>query len=144
PWSRPGAPGGGESLGRRPRGNGPPAGRKRTPPGLAPPLPRRNLEPQPFPPPPRSRRQSPTFDSGPQKRQHRSTTAEVYVNQTSVPLSVAVFTCACGARRIQYDLKRNSPSGWSTAADGSDRCPRCAGREIAATALPEPDVDKHP
>ena len=65
-------------------------------------------------------------DSGRQEREHPSTTAEFFVNQATVPFGVAVFTCACGATRLQYDLKRSSPSGWSTAADGSDHCPHCA------------------
>jgi hypothetical protein len=68
-------------------------------------------------------------DSRPQEREHPSTTAEFYVNQATVPLGVAVFSCACGATRVQYDLKRSSPSGWSTAADGSDRCPHCESSE---------------
>jgi hypothetical protein len=55
--------------------------------------------------------------------------AEVYVNQATVPLGVAVFICACGATRVHYDLTHD-PSGWSTAADGSDRCPRCASSDI--------------
>jgi hypothetical protein len=67
-------------------------------------------------------------DSGPQEREHPSATAEFYVNQATVPLGVAVFTCACGATRVQHDLER-SPNGWSAAADGSDRCPHCASSE---------------
>jgi hypothetical protein len=51
-------------------------------------------------------------------------TAEFYVNQATVPLGVAVFSCACGATQIECGLER--PSGWSTAADGSDCCPHCA------------------
>ena len=52
-------------------------------------------------------------------------TAEFYVTQATVPLCVAVFSCACGATQIECGLER--PSGWSTAADGSDFCPHCAG-----------------
>jgi hypothetical protein len=67
-------------------------------------------------------------DRAPEEREHRPTTAEVYVNQAAVPVSVTVFTCACGAKNVQGDA-RSSPSGWTTAADGSDRCPRCARSE---------------
>src|SRR5207302_289121 len=42
---------------------------------------------------------------------------------------VAVFSCACGATQVRYDTKGSSPSGWSTAADGSDRCPHCASSD---------------
>jgi hypothetical protein len=59
-------------------------------------------------------------------------TAEFYVNQATVPLGITVFTCACGATKVRPDLKRNVPSGWSTAADGSDRCPRCASSDRAS------------
>jgi len=50
-------------------------------------------------------------------------TAEFYVNQATVPLGIAVFSCACGAVQVECGLER--PSGWSTAADGSDSCPHC-------------------
>ena len=58
----------------------------------------------------------------------RSTTAEYYVNQATIPLGIAVFTCRCGGTRVQYDLDA-APTGWTTAADGSDRCPRCASAD---------------
>ena len=61
-------------------------------------------------------------------------TAEFYVNQATVPLGVAVFSCACGATRIEYGVE--CPSGWSTNADGSDLCPRCAGARDADRAAP--------
>jgi hypothetical protein len=59
-------------------------------------------------------------------------TAEVYVNQATVPISVAVLTCACGASCVQYDLRHGPPGGWTSAADGSDCCPRCASAEASA------------
>jgi hypothetical protein len=64
-------------------------------------------------------------------------TAEFYVNQASVPLGVAVFSCSCGATQVEYGLDR--PNGWSTATDGSDLCPHCAGTKQA-----EADREAHP
>jgi len=54
-------------------------------------------------------------------------TTEYYVNQAAVPLGVAVYVCACGAKRVECDLHRGSaPEGWAIAPDGSVLCPRCA------------------
>jgi hypothetical protein len=63
--------------------------------------------------------------------------AEFYVNQATVPLGVAVFSCACGATRVELGLER--PNGWSTAADGSDLCQRCADAKRA-----DADREAHP
>ena len=52
-----------------------------------------------------------------------ASTAEFYVNQATIPLGIAVFSCDCGATQVQYGVE--VPSGWLAAADGSDRCPRC-------------------
>jgi hypothetical protein len=55
-------------------------------------------------------------------------TTEFYVNQATVPLGVALFSCTCGATQVECDLHHGSaPEGWSIAADGSVRCPHCAG-----------------
>jgi hypothetical protein len=54
-----------------------------------------------------------------------ASTAEFYVNQATIPLGIAVFSCECGATQVQYGVE--VPSGWLAAAGGSDRCPRCAG-----------------
>jgi hypothetical protein len=56
-----------------------------------------------------------------------SHTTEYYVSQATVPIGVALFACACGATRVECDLDPGrAPEGWSIAADGSARCPRCA------------------
>lgn len=53
---------------------------------------------------------------------------EYYVNQAAVPLGVAFFACTCGATQVQCVVHGSSaPNGWSIAADGSARCPHCAG-----------------
>jgi len=72
--------------------------------------------------------------SGSRSENIRSTTAEFYVNQATIPLGVAVFTCSCGGTRVQYDLD-TIPSGWTTAPDGTDRCPRCANADGALGQL---------
>jgi hypothetical protein len=52
---------------------------------------------------------------------------EYIVNLSSVPCSVALFTCDCGASTVDYDLRQDHlPPGWSPAEDGSPRCPRCS------------------
>jgi hypothetical protein len=62
---------------------------------------------------------------------------EYYVNQAAVPLGVALFTCNCGATQVECDLRRGSPpDGWSIAADGSARCPHCAGSNESEKAEP--------
>ncbi len=59
-------------------------------------------------------------------------TADYYVIPAPVPFSVALFTCPCGAKAVEYDVKRDEPAGWMTADDGSHRWAPCA-REIVAT-----------
>jgi hypothetical protein len=59
---------------------------------------------------------------------------EYFVNQASVPLGVALFACSCGATQVQSDLSHNRPpEGWSTAPDGSARCPHCTNASEKAT-----------
>jgi hypothetical protein len=57
-----------------------------------------------------------------------ATTAEYIVTPAPVPCSVAVFSCSCGAEAVEFDLKLVVPTGWSTADDGSARCPKCTER----------------
>jgi hypothetical protein len=52
---------------------------------------------------------------------------EHFVIQATVPVGVAVFTCTCGAARLEYDLKRSAPEAWAVLEDGSHLCPHCAG-----------------
>jgi hypothetical protein len=67
-------------------------------------------------------------DSSSHERDDFLITTEYYVNQAAVPLGVALFVCACGAKQVECDLHRDSaPEGWSIAPDGSAMCPRCAG-----------------
>jgi hypothetical protein len=44
----------------------------------------------------------------------------------SVPFSIALITCPCGASTVEIDLRREAPDGWLALADGSHRCPPCA------------------
>jgi len=53
-------------------------------------------------------------------------TADYFVIPAPVPCTVAAFTCACGARAFESDRTRGLPSGWSSAEDGSNRCPPCS------------------
>jgi hypothetical protein len=66
--------------------------------------------------------------------------ADYFVTPTPVPSSVALFTCPCGAIAVDYDLKEALPPGWSSAEDGSDRCPPCAAAEAAARAAARSDA----
>jgi hypothetical protein len=52
-------------------------------------------------------------------------TADYFITPAPVPSSVAVFSCACGATEVEYDVKDAAPPEWSTADDGSPRCPVC-------------------
>jgi hypothetical protein len=52
-------------------------------------------------------------------------TADYFITPAPVPSSVAVFSCACGATEVEYDVKDPAPPEWSTADDGSPRCPVC-------------------
>jgi hypothetical protein len=64
-------------------------------------------------------------------------TTEYYVNQAAVPLGVALFVCACGAKRVECALHPGSaPEGWSIALDGSVLCPRCASAGKSTTTEP--------
>ena len=65
-------------------------------------------------------------DNGSQEREHFGIATEYYVNQATVPLGVALFVCACGAKQVECDLNHGAPDGWATAADGACLCPRCA------------------
>jgi hypothetical protein len=55
-------------------------------------------------------------------------TADYIVIPAPFPCSVALFSCPCGAKAVESDTKRVAPKGWSTAEDGSPRCPVCAGK----------------
>ena len=46
--------------------------------------------------------------------------------RTLICCSLVLLSCPCGANAVEYDVKRGAPPGWSTADDGSDRCPACA------------------
>ena len=66
-------------------------------------------------------------DNSSHERDHFLIATEYYVNQASVPLGVAVFVCACGAKRVECEPHHGSaPEGWSVSADGTTLCPRCA------------------
>jgi len=52
--------------------------------------------------------------------------AEYLVTAAPFPCSLVLLSCPCGANAVEYDVKRGAPPGWSTADDGSDRCPACA------------------
>lgn len=52
-------------------------------------------------------------------------TADYFVTPAPVPSSVAVFSCPCGATAAEFDAKELVPPKWSTADDGSHRCPVC-------------------
>jgi hypothetical protein len=52
-------------------------------------------------------------------------TADYFVTPAPIPSSVAVFNCPCGATAAEYDAKDLAPPDWSTADDGSHRCPVC-------------------
>jgi hypothetical protein len=67
-----------------------------------------------------------TVDKVSQERDHFGIATEYYVNQATVPLGVALYVCACGARQVECDLSHDTPDGWAIAADGSCLCPRCA------------------
>jgi hypothetical protein len=60
-------------------------------------------------------------------------TADYFVIPAPCPCSVALFSCACGATAVDYDLKQDLPPGWEAAEDGEFRCPRCSA-EAAATS----------
>ena len=70
-------------------------------------------------------------DNVSQERDHFGIASEYYVNQATVPLGVALFVCACGARQVECDLSHGAPDGWAIAADGSCLCPRCASSNEA-------------
>jgi hypothetical protein len=51
--------------------------------------------------------------------------ADYFVTPAPIPSSVAVFSCRCGVTEVEYDAMEVVPPEWSTAADGSQRCPVC-------------------
>lgn len=53
-------------------------------------------------------------------------TADYYAIPAPFPSCVVQFTCTCGAKVLEYDLTREAPAGWTTAEDGSPRCPACS------------------
>lgn len=72
-------------------------------------------------------------------------TAQFYVNQATIPLAVALFSCDCGATQVLHGFE--PPSGWVTGADGSDRCARCAASQRLddhRAARPEEPDDSAP
>jgi hypothetical protein len=62
--------------------------------------------------------------------------ADYFVVPAPVPCSVAVFTCPCGAKTVEYDLERASPPGWSSTEDGSTLCPPCSAAAAERAAAP--------
>jgi hypothetical protein len=71
-----------------------------------------------------------SVDSSSHERDHFLIATEYYVNQATVPVGVALFACSCGATHVECDLHGGTaPEGWWVAADGSARCPRCAGSD---------------
>jgi hypothetical protein len=63
-------------------------------------------------------------------------TADYFVIPAPVPCSVAVFTCPCGAKAMEYDLERALPEGWSSTEAGSTLCPHCSAAAAERTASP--------
>ena len=57
-------------------------------------------------------------------------TAEYLVIPVPFPCSVALFSCPCGAKAVESDTKHVVPKGWSTAEDGSTRCPVCTAKGL--------------
>jgi hypothetical protein len=57
-------------------------------------------------------------------------TVDYFTIPAPFPCSVALFSCRCGATAVEYDLEQTTPAGWSTAEDGSDRCPRCSAAAV--------------
>jgi len=55
-------------------------------------------------------------------------TADYFVIPAPVPCSVALFSCPCGAKAFESDPKQLAPKGWTTADDGSVRCPVCSAK----------------
>jgi hypothetical protein len=53
-------------------------------------------------------------------------TPDYFVTSAPFPCSIALFSCSCGARAVEYDLKQGAPAAWTTAQDGSQRCPACS------------------
>jgi len=60
-------------------------------------------------------------------------TADYFVIPVAFPCSVALFRCRCGAKAVEYDVKRVAPTGWGTADHGSHRCPACIARASSHT-----------
>jgi hypothetical protein len=54
-------------------------------------------------------------------------TADYLVIPAPFPCSVALFSCPCGAKAVD-DPRHVEPKGWSTAEDGSPRCPVCTAK----------------
>jgi hypothetical protein len=61
-------------------------------------------------------------------------TAEYFVIPAPCPCSVALFSCACGATVVDYDVKEAAPAGWEAADDGEVLCPECSARASARAA----------
>lgn len=59
---------------------------------------------------------------------HRTMAVQYGVLSAFVPCSVALFTCSCGASKVEADIRREVPDGWST-LELSHLCPRCSGDE---------------
>jgi hypothetical protein len=70
-----------------------------------------------------------------------SVTAEYVVIPAPFPCSAGLFSCSCGATAVEYDLKRVAPEGWSTAEDGSCRCPRCTAEGASRASNPASGED---
>lgn len=58
-------------------------------------------------------------------------TADYFVTPAPIPSSVAVFSCPCGATAVEYDATEVAPPDWSTADDGSCRCPVCTAEALS-------------
>jgi hypothetical protein len=61
----------------------------------------------------------------------------VGVSYGSVPFSIALFTCRCGAEVTETDMKRPAPEGWVNAGDDVHLCPGCARTDEARLRLGE-------
>jgi hypothetical protein len=65
-------------------------------------------------------------------------TVDHFVISAPFPFAVALFRCRCGAKAVEYDLKRAAPTGWSIVDTGSHRCPRCSVTTSESRALRVP------
>jgi hypothetical protein len=55
------------------------------------------------------------------------------VIHASVPCSVALYTCSCGASTVEFDVRLPVPDGWSAVGNDTVLCPHCARNAAPAS-----------